>query len=880
MEGIVEELDAQEDAAPEGVEMTEDGGAIIELEGEAEAEVTREFYDNIVDDFDETVLEALSTRLLEHVERDKGSRKDRDKQYAEATKRTGLGKEAPGGANFDGASRVVHPMLMEAVIDFASRSIRELMPPSGPVKMHVPGENVDPERLRRGDRQKRYMNWQCVFQMPELRSEVEQLLTQLPLGGAMYLRLTPDESKRRMRPVPTFVPLDFVSIPSSAANYYTAERQCYWEPVTEDEFEIRVRSGMYRAIESRTSSVPDESESEKAAQKIEGKEVDPLNADGLKQVLEISCYEDLGDDLSGGKPAPYRISIDWPTSKVVAIVRNWEEDDEFFERMQWMVEWIFFPWRGAQGVGLGQAIGSMAGAATGALRALLDSAHIQNIPTMVRLKGANFSGQSKTVNATQIMELEGGVAAVDPDIRKLLMPLPFNAPSETLFKLLGFLTDQGRQTIHVALDKLSEDNKNLPVGTTLALIEEGMKVMSAIHLRMFHSMSYFIRILHRINKMYLEEGELKDDFGEVLATHEDFQGPLDCIPTADPEIFSDVQRIAQAQIVADRATALPQIYNVRATELFLLERAKIPNPQSLLIPEPKPEEMNQVNENVAMALGRPVSAFPMQDHLSHLQVLIDFMMTPFLGQLPIIAPTFMPAALDHMKEHLVLWYANEFYQLTRAALDTSEDGMTLVMRERDSETRAELDKTLAAVSKGVLRRADSLFSKSIPMVIQMAQQIIEQFMPKSMPSDPDKRAAIEQKDRSDKEKAQLKREELAQRKEEKVIDLQAEREERQITTQVEFAKLSAKEREVAVHEAEETARKAQEHAARLRELGEKERAEDERAAEQIASDERRNTQDNVTALRVAAAEIKSGEKVAEATGTGSDKNPSGSRPKG
>jgi hypothetical protein len=166
------------------------------------------------------------------------------------------------------------------------------------------------------------------------------------------------------------------------------------------------------------------------------------------------------------------------------------------------------------------------------------------------------------------------------------------------------------------------------------------------------------------------------------------------------------------------------------------------------------------------------------------------------------------------------------------------------------------------------------------MVIQMAQQIIEQFMPKSMPSDPDKRAAIEQKDRSDKEKAQLKREELAQRKEEKVIDLQAEREERQITTQVEFAKLSAKEREVAVHEAEETARKAQEHAARLRELGEKERAEDERAAEQIASDERRNTQDNVTALRVAAAEIKSGEKVAEATGTGSDKNPSGSRPKG
>lgn len=864
-----------EEPDPE-IEMTEDGGAILSLGDEEEVEEIGDFYENIARQFDETVLDALAQKLIQAVDRDKQDRKLRDDQYAEATKRTGLGKEAPGGAEFQGASRAVHPMLLEACMDFASRAIRELMPPNGPVKVHIPGNTVDPERLKKAERKKNYMNWQCLFQMPELRSEVEQLLTQLPLGGSMYLRLVPDHSKRRHRPVPTFVPLDLVTIPSAAANYYTAERQCFWEKITDEEFKARIREGMYREsiATAKPSQVPDSTAAEKAAKKIEGVTEDPMNADGLRFVLEISTNESLEESITGG-PVPYLISIDYANSKVVSIVRNWEKDDEFYDRMQWMVEWIFFPWRGSQGVGLGQAVGSLSGAATGVLRALLDSGHIQNIPTLARLKGANFSGQSKTFNATQVVDIEGGVAG-DPDIRKLLMPIPFNGPSETLFKLLGFLTDTGRQAIHVALDKLSENNKNLPVGTTLALIEEGMKVMSAIHLRMFSSMSYFIRILHRIDRMYLVEEELENDVGEVLANRSDFEGPLDCIPTADPEIFSDVQRIAQAQIIADRAAALPAVYQARETELFLLERAKIPNPERFLIPAPKPEEMNQVNENVAMTLGRPVTAFPQQDHLGHLQVLIDFMMSPVLGQLSIIAPTFLPAALNHMKEHLVLWYANEYYEMTKAAIDTSDDGMTIVMRERDPETRMELDRTLAALSPQISKRAGTLFSK-FPLIVQMAQQIIEQFRPATLPSDPDKLAAIEQKRESDREKANLKREEIAARREDKIIDIQARREERQQVSSVELAKLSAKEREVALQEAQENVRLAQEHAARLQELIEQERAEDERAAAELESEERRNTQDNTTALKIAAAEIESSEKVAPSTGTGNNPNPSGSR---
>lgn len=868
--GIIATLPEEE---PSGVELTDDGGAIVTLEEEQAVAQREGFHDNIVGQFDETELDTLATRLIEAVTRDKQARSDKDKQYAEATKRTGLGKEAPGGASFDGASRVVHPMLLEGCMDFASRAIRELMPPNGPVKMFIPGKNVEPERMRKAERKKDYMNWQFLFQMPEFRSELEQLLTQLPLGGAMYLRLIPDFSKRRRRPVPTFVPLDYVTIPAAASNYYTAERQCYWEPVTKEEFDTRVREGMYRDIVSISpSQPPEETESEKAAQKVEGKKPDVMNMDGSKIVYEISVLETLEKEVG---PAPYLISIDQPSSKVLSIVRNWEETDEHYDKMQWMVEWIFFPWRGAQGVGLGQALGSMAGAATGALRALLDSAHIQNIPTLARLKGANFSGQSKTVNATQVIDVEGGVAA-DQDIRKLVMNIPFNEPSQVLFQLLGFLTDQGRQAIHVALDKLSEDNKNLPVGTTLALIEEGMKVMAAIHLRLFHSMSYVIRIVHRINRMYLTEEELKNDIGEVLANRSDFEGPLDCIPTADPEIFSDVQRIAQAQIVADRAAALPQIYNLRATELMLLERAKIPNPESLLIPEPTPEEMSQVNENVAMTLGRPVTAFPQQDHLGHIQVLLDFMISPYLGMLPIIAPTFLPAALQHLKEHVVLWYANEYYELLKLATEVDDDGMTMVMRERDPETRAELDRTLAAASPMISKRATALFQQ-LPPIIQQAQQVIEQLQPQVMPTDPNKIAEVQRKEREDQRRDTREREKLQATQQTKVIELQARREERQQVNEVEFAKLSAKEREVALQEAREDARKAQELAARLEEITLQERAEDERAAAERALKKDVNTQDNLTALRIAAAEIESSEQVDVSTGTGSNPNPSGSR---
>lgn len=848
---------------------TDDGGAIVQMGESVSDEVQeRNWFDNIVEDFEEPELDKLAVRLLEDIDRDRESRSKRDKQYEEAIKRTGLGKEAPGGADFEGASTAVHPMLTQACVDYAARAIRELMPPAGPVRCFVPGDRPEVARIEKGERVKDYMNYQFKFQMPDFRTELEQLLTQLPLGGSQYLRMVYDQKKQR--PVPIFVPVDDVYLPYAASNFYTAERITYAEHITKYEFDQRTKSGMYRELpinlQEAKPEVPKETESQKATDKIEGRTKDhQYNEDGLRDEYEISCFCELEDE---NESSPYRVTIDSASRKIVAINRNWEEEDDTMQSLYWMVEFPFVPWRGAYSIGLGQMIGSLSGAATGALRALLDSAHINNMPTLLRLKGANFSGQSKELNVTEVTEIEGGIAS--DDIRKLIMAVPYNQPSPVLFQLLGFLVDAGNGVVRTTFENIAEQNPNMPVGTTLALIEEGMKVMSAIHLRTYHAMDYVIRLLHRIDRMYLSEDDLIDDVGEVLATREDFEKPIDVIPTADPEVFSDVQRLAQLQIVADRAQMNPDLYNRRAVEKRLLERTKIPNPDELLMPLETPEDQNAVNENAAMSLGRPVAAFPMQDHLAHLQVHLDYLTSPVLGSNMIIAPTFMPMVLEHVKEHISLWYVHENFVMLQTSLGMDDAQMSELMKQQDPETRKELDKTLAAISQKVVPRAAEVL-QGVPPVIQQAMTMLQELQPKpEIPLDPNKQADIQARSQDKEMDRQARAANVQSQGQLRLVELDKKL---AADGEKEFAKLSAEERQQAVEQADDAAQQAREYAARLRELQLKEAGEDTRTAASLQSREKINAEDNLTALAIAEAEIESGEKVAVETGTGI--NPSG-----
>lgn len=843
----IEEERVEFDDAPDDVEYTDDGGAIVTIgedEGDEDAAVLREFYADISTNFPEAELETLATRLFEDIERDKRSREKRDKDYAEAIKRTGLGKEAPGGADFEGASKAVHPMLTEACVDFSARAIKELMPPNGPARSYVPGDDPEPQRMDKADRVTDYMNWQFLIQMPDFRTELEQLLTQLPLGGSQYMRLVHD--MKRKRPIPTFWPVDDVYLPYSASNFYTAERVTFVEHITEHAFKSRVKSGMYRAIgDTAVSQTPELSAAAKATAKIEGIDsVAPYNEDGLRDVFEVMCYCDIEDDFDN---APYRVTLDSSARKIVAINRNWEEDDDTLEPMYWAVEFPFVPWRGAYSIGLGQMIGSLSAAATGALRALLDSAHMNNLPTLLRMKGANLSGQSKELNIGEVTEIEGGVTG-DDDIRKMIMAVPFNPPSETLMSLLGFVTEAGRGVVQTTFEKLSDQNPNMPVGTTLALIEEGQIVFSAIHLRLFQSMNYVLRILSRINRMYIEDDEVENDLGEVLAKRADFDLPMDVVPVADPQIFSDVQRMAQLQIIADRAQAMPELYNLRAVEKRLLERTKIPNADELLLPEELPEDQNAVNENAAMTLKRPVAAFPEQDHLAHLQVHLDYLKSPMFGASPLIAPGFIPMVLEHITEHMALWYVNANYDALLDAIDGDEEELAQMLKYRDPKTRQEMDKTLAAVSQELMPSAEKLL-EGVPPVIEAAMQMMQQLsQPPGIPVDPNAMAAIEQADKSDVRKD-------AREKEKTQLTLVDKQDARKQVTETKFMELSAKSQQSEVEDARDDARKLMEYAARLEELQFKEASEDRRAGEDIASREQINADDNLTALTIAEVDI-------------------------
>ncbi|MCA2971871.1 MAG: hypothetical protein INH43_25420 [Acidobacteriaceae bacterium] len=773
---------------------TEDGGAIVTLDEDDSDEPSAEFLQNLAETLPDTELKALASQILEFVERDRQARSKRDEQYEEGIRRTGLGDDAPGGAGFQGASRVVHPLLTEACVDFSSRAIKELFPANGPVKDFIPGK-VTRDKIAKARRKTAYMNWQLTKQAPEFRSELEQLLTQVPLGGAQYLKVGWKEAKNR--PNFLFVAIDEMLIPFAATNFYTAQRKTHVQYLTQLDYDQRVKSGMYRDVDLvPVGTDPDRTKADVANDKVEGREETAYNEDGLRTVFEVHTTVDIEDGQ-----APYIITIDKSTSCVLSIYRNWDEEDDTKEELQWFVEFPFVPWRGAYPIGITHMIGGLSAAATGALRALLDAAHISNSQTMLQLKGAGIGGQTIDIQPTQVAQIEGGIGA--DDIRKVAMPLPFNQPSAVLFQLLGFLVESGKGVVRTTMDDVSDGNANVPVGTTMAKIEQGMVVFSAIHMRLHNAMGRLLDILHRLNGMYLDDDAQEDELGEEIATRADFAGPMDVIPVSDPNIFSETQRIAQIQTIAQRAAVQPNLYNARKVEERILETLKVPNASDLLVPPVEPKEQNAVAENVAMTMGRPVIAFPQQDHIAHLEAHLGYMLNPVLGANRLIAPQFLPGVLNHIKEHMALWYAQQVYELSNQA--TGMDMGDAVRENKSVADKQSFDRMLAQASNTVSQRAAEAFG-DMPPVIEQAVQMLQSMSPQA-PQDPAVQAAMAETQRraaADQAKAQLD----AQR-------LQIQQQDDQVDAQMQQAKLEAEMQADQMQQQAEDQRSAMEMQARV-----------------------------------------------------------------
>lgn len=752
------------------VEELPDGSAVVKMETEGPME-DQEFYENLAEKIDPLDLSTMALRYTELIQKDTEAREERDKQYEEGLKRTGMGKDAPGGATFMGASKVVHPVMAEACVDFASKAIKELFPPDGPVRTKIMGE-VDEEKTQRAERKRDYMNWQLTEQIEEFRDEMEQMLTQLPLGGSQYLKLWYDEEKKR--PCAEFMPIDRVIVPFAATNFYTAQRATEVHVITEWEFKRRIRTGLYRDIDLiRATMQPEESKAEKANNKIEGRKWQD-NEDGERTVYHVYTWLELEEDShSKGEMAPYILMIDKLDNEVVGLYRNWEEGDDTMTKLDWVVEFKFIPWRGAYAIGLPHLIGGLSAALTGGIRALLDSAHINNAATMLKLKGAKLSGQSQQVDVTQVAEIEAA-PGVD-DIRKIAMPMPFNPPSQTLFELVGYLDKAARGVVTTAEEKIADVTSNAPVGTTQALIEQGAAVFSAIHARLHASQGRLLKILGRLNRWYLQDQRKGEVVADLEIESEDFQRNTDVVPVSDPHIFSETQRMAQMQAILARAKESPDLYNRLAVEQRFLKQLKVPGINELLKDTAAPEERTPADENVAMALGQNGFAYIHQDHLAHIQSHLDFALNPAFGSNPIMASFYLPRALEHIKQHMVLWYLNRMNGYVAKAR-----GNKMVTEEEYENKRitAEIDKTFALASRHVRMDSDQAFAKIVPLIQQLLQAM-QQLSPKP-PVPPDVEALVQTSMAETQRRAQRDQGEL---------QLQAQKQQSQ--TQIDMARLQS-----------------------------------------------------------------------------------------
>jgi len=707
---------------PDELQENPDGSVTIPGAPDPGQQGPQEFLQNLAEVLDEKDLNRIATDLKEKLDRDAEARKKRDKQYAEGLERSGLSGDAPGGASFEGASKAVHPVLAESCVDFAAAAIKEIFPPDGPAKAKIVGSENDERRLR-AKKKVEFLNWQYTEQIEDYRDSLEQLLSQLPMGGSQYQKYRYDD--RLARPAVEFVPVDEVLLPYAASSFYTAGRVTHVQKLTRSQFDERVKSGLYKYDGHPANELPpDQSDAKTANDAIEGLEESCYNEDGLRTIYEIYTWLTIQDPLTGGKDeAPYIVTIDDNTEKTLAIYRNWAEQDQRRKKLDWWVEWGFLPWRGAYKLGLPHLIGGLSVALTGALRALLDSAHINNSAAAVKLKGGRTSGQNVQVEVTQVQELEAP-AGVD-DIRKLIMPMPFNPPSPVLFELLGWLTEAAKGVVSTAEEKIADASNQMPVGTTLALIEQGSKVYSAIHARLHASQAKGMAILCRINATTLNDQEVMAQFGEQIVTRQDFTNNNDVRPVSDPNIFSEAQRFARWQAILQMTQDPTVQWNKVEIYREGLSLMKVEEVDKFLPAPPKPVTADQVQENVAAVLqGVPLQAHPQQDHMAHVMEHLRFILDPLQGGAPGVNPQALSGILNHCQQHLMFLYANNTMM---GAQQMAQQAMMAGMQPQQEQLIAQ------AAQAGA-----QALQQQMPQLVQMLQQaaqLVQSKMPPA-PMDP------------------------------------------------------------------------------------------------------------------------------------------------
>jgi hypothetical protein len=647
----------EEDLGP-NVTPTEDGGVTVDFGDSDPAELMSDDHSaNLADVMDEAELLSIASDLVADFEADLETRRDWEKAYTQGLDLLGL-KIEERTVPWPGACGVYHPVLTEAVIRFQAQTIMEVFPASGPVKTKIIGKSNE-ELLKQAHRVQEEMNFVVTEKMTDYRSETEQLLFRLPLAGSAFRKVYYDTVNKR--PAAVFVPAEDFVVAYGTTDLATCPRYTHVTRMYPNELRKLQVSGFYRDIDV-PAPAPDYSNLQKKYDKVKG-ETPSITDDPRHTILEMCVDLDLpGFESEDGVELPYVVTIDKSSSKVLSIKRNWKEGDTSYAKRQYFVHYQYLPGLGFYGTGLIHLIGGIAKSATSILRQLVDAGTLSNLPGGLKARGLRIKGDDNPIMPGEFRDVD----VASGNIRDSITFLPYKEPSAVLYQLLGNLVDEGRRIGSIAEMDVGESNPEAPVGTTLALLERSMKVMSAVQARVHDALGKEFKLIAEVIKEYMPPGyeyAASDDPNIQHDRIKDFDDPVDIIPVSDPMAATMAQKVMQYQAAMQLAQqAPPGMYNMELLHRQMLQALNVQNVDLIIQGQAQAVSMDPVTENQMVMAGKPVTVFIEQDHDAHIKVHTNFMNDPiyqqFVSQSP-NAQAFVGAMQQHLAEHFAYSYRRQ-----------------------------------------------------------------------------------------------------------------------------------------------------------------------------------------------------------------------------
>ena len=715
-EEVVKE-EVVEEKGPVEVVPEEDGGATIDFEpGAINIPGTENHFDNLADILPEDVLEPLGNEMVQNYMDYKSSRKDWEQSYIQGLDLLGF-KYENRTEPFQGASGATHPVLAEAVTQFQAQAYKELLPAEGPVRTDIIGVDSPPVQ-QQATRVKDYMNYILMDQMQEYEPEFDQMLFHLPLAGSTFKKVYYDQLLGRA--VSKFIPAEDLIVPYTATSLDDAEAIIHSLKVSENDLRKQQVNGFYSDIELGPPGVDtnDEltkKERELSGSKKSGKQEPVYTVLECHVNLDLEGFEDIdGENQPTGIKLPYIVTVEEGSRKVLSIRRNYAPDDLKKNKIQYFVHFKFLPGLGFYGFGLIHMIGGLSRTATAALRQLLDAGTLSNLPAGFKQRGVRVRDEASPIQPGEFKDVD----APGGSLRDAFFPLPYKEPSATLLQLMGIVVGAGQRFAAIADMQVGDGNQAAAVGTTIALLERGSRVMSAIHKRLYAAMKKEFKLLGTVIAQYLPPEYPYDVVGGARTIKQiDFDDRIDIVPVADPNIFSQTQRISMAQTELQLAQSNPQIHNLYNAYRKMYEAIGVKDINQILPPPAPVQPMDPSMEHINAMAGKPFQAFPGQDHRAHITAHLNFMSTNMVRNNPVI----MAAIQKNILEHISLM-AQEQVQL-----EFREQMMQIQTLQQQAPTNPQSAQMLQQMVQEIEARKAVLVAEMTGDYMQEEKKITSQF---------------------------------------------------------------------------------------------------------------------------------------------------------